>query len=457
MNRFFILILLLASPLSFAATPEPGSVAHARAMLETAVAIPTVAGQARTGELAAYIASQLRQGGFSDADIDIQHYGDTATLTARYRGKTAAVPLLLSVHLDVVEARREDWQSDPFTVTEHDGFLFGRGVWDNKYELSMLVASLIELKRSGYVPARDMVLVASGDEESEMLSTQALARQFRSGWLVINADGDSNPLDDQGKPLAFKLQAAEKTYATFELRATNPGGHSSRPRADNAIYQLMHALQGLETYAFPVQLSELSGAYLKGLAEQGSGPLTAAMRALAADPDNAEAAALLSQNPEYAGILRTTCVATMLQAGHAENALAQSATATVNCRILPGTPTEAVRETLIRQIADPAVEVVLLQPYPDAPASKLREDVLAALRKAIDIRYPGLPILPQMAGGASDCLYFRAEGIDCYSITSFFMNPKNEFAHGLNERVPADAISPSLQFWNRLLRELTAH
>lgn len=449
-----LLLILVASAQAFPAevTPE----IQARAILEHAVNTRTVAGAAQVPVLAAWLAEQLRASGFAPGDVDIQTYGETAALIARYRGTGNAAPLVVSAHMDVVEANPEDWERDPFVLTEENGFLYGRGVMDNKFELSMVVTTLARFKREGYVPARDIVLALSGDEETSMISTRAITPQLRGTWLVINTDGDANPLGSDGKPLAFKLQAAEKTYASFELRAHNPGGHSSRPHADNAIYQLAHALIRLQQHAFPVQLNEVTRAYLRGLAGQETGAQRTAMEQLAKNPADAQAGALLSADPEYVGILRTTCVATMLNAGHAENALPQRAVATVNCRILPGTPIDSVRDTLVQVIADPGIEIELLDRYPEAPASPLRNDVTSALRQAVDIRYPGLQILPSMAAGASDNMYFRAAGIDSYCVTSLFMHPEDDFAHGLNERVPADAIAPALAFWNVLLRELAA-
>ncbi len=450
----FVGLVLVAATVE-AAVPDAVSERHARAILERAVSIPTVGGGGQVPRLAAYLAEQLRAAGFGQGDIAITPYGETATLVARYPGTGRGAPLVLSAHMDVVEAKPEDWVRDPFTMTEANGFLYGRGVLDNKFGLSMLVASLARLRQQGYAPGRDIVLAVSGDEESTMATTRALAPQLRGAWMVVNSDGELNPLDARGQPLALKMQAAEKAYATFELRVRNPGGHSSQPRADNAIYQLGQALARLQTYAFPVELNEVTRSYFEGVAPQVDARTREAMARLIKNPADAEAVALLDGNPEYVGVVRTTCVATMLAAGHAENALPQRAVATVNCRILPGTPAEQVAETLQRVIADPKVEVARLEPYPDSPASPLRPELMAALRKAVDGRYPGLRILPSMAMGATDCLFFRAAGIDCYCVDALFMHPEDNFTHGLDERVPADAIGPALAFWDVLLRELS--
>ena len=450
----FVSLVLVAARVE-AADPDPARVRQARAILAHAVSIPTVAGRGEVPRLAAYLAEQLQAGGFAPGDIEIERHGETATLFVRYRGLGKGAPLVLSAHMDVVEARREDWVRDPFTLTEANGFLYGRGVADNKFGLSLLVASLIRLRQEGYAPGRDIVLAVSGDEETTMATTRALVPKLRGAWMVVNSDSEANALDAQGRPVALKVEAAEKSYATFELRVRNPGGHSSQPRVDNAIYQLAQALIRLQQHAFPVELNEVTRGYFEGVAPRVDARTREAMARLARDPGDAEAAALLSRNPDYLGVLRTTCVATLLAAGHAENALPQRAVATVNCRILPGTPAEQVGETLRRVIADPEVEVGRLEPYPDAPASPLRPELLAALRKAVDTGHSGLAILPSMSMGASDCLFFRDAGIDCFCVDALFMHPEDNFMHGLDERVPADAISPALEFWDVLLRELS--
>jgi carboxypeptidase PM20D1 len=448
-------ILCLAALPGFAATPAVEDATLARSILAHAVSVQTVAGRGQVPALADWLSHTLEQGGFAGEDLEVLRHGETAALLARYRGSDATLaPLVLSVHLDVVEARREDWQRDPFMLSESDGYLFGRGVYDNKFETSMLVTTLLRLKREGFVPLRDIVLAASGDEETSMETTRLLASRLRGAWMVINGDGDANPIDDSGKPLGAKLQAAEKTYATFELRATNAGGHSSRPRLDNAIYDLANALQRLQQHQFPLQLNPITRAYLRGIAPQASAQQRDAMLRLAEDPQDSAAAAVLDQDPEYLGILRTTCVATMLSAGHAENALAQLASATVNCRIMPGTGVDEVADTLRAVIADPGIEVLPPADVTESPFSPLREEVLAALARAIGLRHPGLDILPYMSAGGTDNMHFRAAGIDSYCVSSLFMRPQDDYAHGLDERVPADAIAPALEFWHVLLREL---
>ena len=456
--RSVVAALVLSSLWSASAVSAPSAdtATQARSILEKSIATPTVAGRGEVPGLARWLAAHLRNGGYSEHEIDVIPVGETAALLARYPGRDRTLPpLVLSVHMDVVEAKREDWVRDPFQLTEAEGFLFGRGVADNKFDLAMLVALLADLRRSGYVPARDIVLALSGDEETTMASTRVLAERLRGAWLVINGDLGANPIGPDGKPQAAIVQAGEKTYATYRLTLTNPGGHSSMPRPDNAIYQLSAALGRIGAHRFPVAMNEISKAYLKGVAARASPEMRAALERLAAGATDASTLATVTSNTEYNAILRTTCVATMLEGGHAENALPQRANATVNCRILPGTDPVQVMQELQRVAAEPALQIEPTAEITASPASPLREDVFAAIRKAVDLRYPGLPLLPYMSAGATDNKHFRAVGIDSYCVGSYFMRPEDDFSHGLNERVPADAIPGALAFWDALLRELT--
>lgn len=446
----------LCSPPTATATPSEGAAVKARAILERSIAAPTVAGRGEVPGLARWLAAQLQAGGFRSDEIEIIPVGETAALLARYPGHDRSLaPLVLSVHMDVVEAKREDWVRDPFTLTEAEGFLFGRGVADNKFDLAMLVALLADLRAGGYVPSRDIVLAVSGDEETTMASTRILAERLRGAWLVINGDLGANPIGPDGKPQAAIVQAAEKTYASYRLTVTNPGGHSSMPRADNAIYQLAAALGRIGAHRFPVAMNEITRAYLHGVAARAEPAMRAALERLASGATDEATLATVTSNTEYNALLRTTCVATMLEGGHAENALAQRASATVNCRILPGTDPDTVMRELTRIAAEPALQIEATAEITASPASPLRDDVLAAIRKAVDLRYPDLPLLPYMSAGATDNKHYRAAGIDSYCVGSYYMRPEDDFSHGLNERVPADAIPHALAFWDALLRELT--
>jgi acetylornithine deacetylase/succinyl-diaminopimelate desuccinylase-like protein len=288
-----------------------------------------------------------------------------------------------------------------------------------------------------------------------MQSGRQNAADFKDAWLVLNGDAGGGVVAEDGKPIFYGLQAAEKTYADFSITVTDPGGHSSRPGKTNAIYELSQDLGRLAAYQFPVMRSEITDAAFRAAAPITPGPLGAALRAYVADPNDQAAIATLSADRDYVGQLRTTCVATMLTAGHAPNALPEKAVATVNCRIFPGTPSEAVRKTLEQVIADPKAEVVRLNDGSiDAPASPLRADVLAAVTKAVHARYPGLPIVPSMSAGATDSMFFRADGVPAYGVSGVFMKPSDDFAHGLNERVPTATIDGALEQWEIILKDL---
>lgn len=443
-----------------AATPKVDAKTHDKAveLLGKGVGFRTVMGQGQVPAYAQYLADQLKAGGFAAEDVQVQRHGDTAALVARYRGTGGKRPMLLSAHMDVVEAKPADWTRDPFKLITEGGYFYGRGVYDNKFDVSVIVATLLRLKAEGFKPSRDIILALSGDEETAMVTTRALSKQFPDAELLLNGDAGGGTLAANDKPVAYNLQAAEKTYATVTIEVTNPGGHSSRPHADNAIYDLATALDKLAAYQFPAQADELTRAFFRATGKQTAGALGQAMLRFAEDPKDAEAIKVIGADPEYVGMIRTTCVATMLSGGHAENALPQRATATVNCRIFPGVAVEDVRRQIADVVIDPAAKhpakVEIIGEPTQSPASPLREDVMQAVRKAVDRRQPGLPIVPQMSPGATDSLHFRAEGIPSYGVSGLYMRPTDDFAHGLNERVPVSALDPDLDHWHVILTEL---
>jgi acetylornithine deacetylase/succinyl-diaminopimelate desuccinylase-like protein len=448
-----LLAFLAFLALPAGAGPE-STEALAREIHARSVSFRTVAGGAQVPALANYLAGKLRDGGFAETDIEIHALGESAALVALLRGSGKRRPLLLNAHMDVVEARRDDWSRDPFTLTEAGGYLYGRGALDDKFEMSLMVAVLVRLRSQGYRPERDVILALSGDEETGMKTTAWLARRFPDAELMLNGDDLGGILGDDGRPRYYRIEAAEKTYASFELRARNPGGHSSQPRTDNAIYELAAALTRVAAHEFPVQSNELTRAYFRATGALEGGELGRAMGRFAEDPGDAAAAATIARSPEHAGAMRTTCVATMLAGGHAENALPQSARATLNCRVFPGTPVASVRAALERVVADPKIEVHPVGEVIESDASPLRPDVMAAVRKAVDSRHPGLPIVPYMSPGASDCVHFRAAGIPSYIVPGIFMKAADDFSHGRDERIPADAFAGALRHWEILIREL---
>jgi len=449
--------LIVATPSAMAkdAKVDARQSAQALDILKRSVAFKTVAGQGQVPAYAAYLADVLKAAGFAADDIQIERRGETATLIARYRGADASKkPILLAGHMDVVEAKAEDWARDPFTPVAENGYLYGRGVEDNKFDVSMMVATLARLKREGFKPGRDIILALSGDEETDMVTTRALAAELKGAELLLNGDAGGGMLGEDGKPMFYGLQAGEKTYADFEIGFTNPGGHSSRPTKKNAIYQLAQATSQIGAYQFPVQANELTRASLRAASAQTPGEIGQAMKRFADNPADTEAAAVLSADPEWIGQVRTTCVATMMNAGHARNALPQSATLSVNCRIFPGVSIDSVKQKLTEVVADPEAKITVVGDPTSSDASPLRADVMAAIRKAIDARQPGLPIVPSMSAGATDSLHFRAVGVPSYGVAGLFMKPSDAYAHGLNERIPLAAIDGALVQWHILLKEL---
>lgn len=449
--------LILMSTFVTGAHAAPADTAHVRAttdLLGRIVAMNTVKGNAQVPVMAEFLAQKLKDGGFAPEDVTVERIDDTAILVARYRGNGSKRPMLISDHMDVVEAVASDWTRDPFTMVTEDGYHYGRGVYDNKLDVALTVSTLLQLKAEGFQPSRDIILAFSGDEETEMRTTQVLSTRFPDAEFLLNGDGGGGTLASDDKAVVYGLQTAEKTYATFAVSVSNPGGHSSRPRKDNAIYQLAAALQKLSAYEFPAQSTEQTRASFRFTGKQIGGELGKAMLRFADNPNDAEAIARIASDPEYVGTLRTTCVATQLSGGHAENALPQLATAIVNCRIFPGVTVQSVQARLAQVIADPNVKVAELGKAFSSDASPLRDDVLRAVRMAVDANFKGLPIVPSMSSGATDSLYFRAVGIPSYGVSGAYVRPEDDYSHGLNERVPVSAIARGLKHWHVLLTEL---
>ncbi|MBN7798089.1 M20/M25/M40 family metallo-hydrolase [Parahaliea mediterranea] len=456
-----LLALLLCQPWA-AAAEQPVLTEHANKTLEiyrTIVEVDTSKHSGNTPKVARYLAAQLTEAGFPGEDVEVLMKGPFAALVARYRGdgQSADAPILLLGHMDVVEARASDWERPPFELTSDDSYFYGRGTIDNKFGIAQLTATFIRLKRAGFVPTRDLYLVFSGDEESGMSTTRMLAYErpdLAKAAFALNSDAGGGDLDKRGRAVTYNIQAAEKTYATWEITARNPGGHSSRPREDNAIYDLAAAIGRIQRHKFPAKWSEMTLAYFQETGQRLGGELGEAMVRFAYDPGDAEAAARLAREPSYVGTTRTTCVVTMLDAGHAENALPQSATATVNCRIFPGESVADVERALRQVVADDAIAFNLLGDPTESPISELRQDVVAAVGKAVHGRYPGVPLIAYMESGGTDGMHFRKAGIPTWAVSGIFMDPDEMFAHGLNERVPKKAFFDALDHWDIILREL---
>ncbi len=428
----------------------------AREIYAEIVAIPTSAGKGQVPVLVSTLVNRFRAAGFSADNITELRVADKMALIVRYPGRDRSRKGIgFMGHMDVVPAKASDWVLDPFTLTEKDGFFIGRGSADNKLGIVGLTATFIKLKKSGYVPDRDLVIIFSGDEETGMTTIQAIAddhKKLLNIEFAYNGDAAGGTLSDTGEPVQFGLQAAEKTYHTVKLTTRNRGGHSSRPRSDNAIYDLMHALTKIEKHRFPIIINDVTAGFFMARAKTETPEMAGALRTIVANPNDAAADKYLSANVLYNATLRTTCVTTMLSAGHAENALPQSAEATVNCRIMPGSKAADVRAELVRVIDNPDVVLSYEREAFSADPSPLRDDVVAAIRYGLDQHYKGVPIVPNMSSGATDGYRLRAVGIPVYSISGAFAIVGEANAHGLNEKVRVKSFYDSLDFWERLIK-----
>ncbi len=455
------LAVALSLLLAGAAQAAPASNAtadNALAIAKRAIAFRSVQGPGnQTPELARYLKQLFVEAGFADADVTVEPVDDTAYLLLRWRGTDPkARALVISGHMDVVEAKPADWQRDPFTPIVENGYLFGRGATDMKLDLALVTATVIDLKRAGYKPKRDLILAFSGDEETTMKTSAILASKVKGAEMVLNVDGGGGQLGEDGKPRFFSVSAAEKTYADFQLEVTNPGGHSSAPRKVNAINELAAALVRIGNYRFTPQLSPITKAYFEGAAPLQTPEISAAMKAFAANPADEKAIETLAASPAYVGQIGTTCVSTMLSGGHALNALPQRATANINCRIFPGVKPAAVMAELEKVAADPGVKFKdVTEGSNPTDASPLRPDLMNAVTKAIHLVRPGVPVFPGMSAGASDSMHFRSVGIPSYGVSPIFIKESDEFSHGLNERTPVDNVPLGVTYLRSLLTDLT--
>jgi acetylornithine deacetylase/succinyl-diaminopimelate desuccinylase-like protein len=426
-----------------------------RELFRKVVEIPTVAGRGGMPRLVQLLSAEFRKAGIKD--ITVKTHGDTQSMIVRWPAKrpSGRKPILLLAHMDVVEARRADWVNDPFTFREAEGFYWGRGTCDNKAGVVAIVSSLARLRSSGFEPTRDLVVLFTGDEETLMDGARLAAAEWRSlidAEFALNSDSGGGSLYKDGRVEAYYLQVAEKTYADFRLTATNRGGHSSAPRADNAIYQLAAALKSLEEYRFTPMLNDASRAYFESVASKDQGAWGETVKAWLDDPTNLEKADLVELNEP--GYTRTRCVATQVTGGHAANALPQRAEANVNCRIFPGVKTEEVLEEL-RSIAGKEVEVELVDGGQWAEPSPVREDVMTAYRNAVAGKFPDAPVVPSMSAGATDAIYIRSAGIPTYGVGGLWGYMGEPLgAHGLNERIGVKAFHDQIDIWEAMLREL---
>jgi acetylornithine deacetylase/succinyl-diaminopimelate desuccinylase-like protein len=473
-----VLALVLATALSSAASAavdprtvptklDPAWQAKTRAVFKQAIEIPSVHHRGQTQRVAELLASQFRAAGIPDADIHFMPYeglpGDkTTALIVRWRSAhPTKKPMLILGHMDVVEAKREDWTFDPFVFREQDGYFLGRGTSDMKNGDVATTMAAVKLMSEGFKPDRDIIFFYSGDEETNGQGATLGSTKWRNltdAEFGLNADGGCVSYDRNFRPLGCGISMAEKTFQTYFFTTHNPGGHSSRPRPDNAIYDLADALEKLRTYRFQPMQNDVSRAYFEERSRQeGDSQLGQQIRAWLANPNDGAAADAIEANPLEVGLTRTRCVATMLSGGHADNALPQSATATVNCRIFPGVQPVAVQAEL-QKLVGPNVEVKADPNYvgQPTPASPLRPDVLKAVTSAIQkFHGPDMHVFPMMSTGASDGSFFRAQGIPVYDIDgSWGISPDDERAHGLDERTPVRSMYDDVLYWEMIYKSL---
>ena len=451
----------VALTLSAAAAAQDARTPHeqlARDVFRELIEINTTESRGSTLEAARAMAARLRAAGFPDSDVVVTPMTPRkGNLVARLRGRTTGrKPILLLAHIDVVEADPRDWTLPPFAFIERDGTFYGRGVADDKDEAAIYIANLIRMKEEGYTPDRDIIVALTTDEEggpnNGVQWLLANRPELIDAAFALNEGGGGTLID--GRRISNNIQASEKKFLSFQLEVTNPGGHSSRPVKDNAIYRLSAALLRIGAYDFPVHLNEVTRAYFERTAAIVEADLAHAMRTILDNPADSAAAATLARDPAYNARLRTTCVATMLTAGHAQNALPQRATAIVNCRILPDESQAAVEETLTRLIADDQVRLTPVGQATDSPPSPLTPGLLQSVERLTEEMWPGVPVIPTMSTGATDGLYLRNAGIPVYGVSGLFYG--DTFAHGMNERIPVRSFYEGQKFLYRLVKALTS-
>jgi len=435
----------------------------ARDIYKQLIEINTTDSVGSTTVAAEAMAQRLRDAGYPASDVQVLGPNPRkGNLVARLRGTGAQKPMLLICHLDVVEARREDWSMDPFQFTEKDGYFYGRGSGDIKDGDAILMTAMIRLKQEGFKPDRDIILALTADEEGGTSNgVEWLIKNHRGlidAEFILNPDAGDFELD-KGKKLLVGVQAAEKLYQDFDVRVTNPGGHSSLPGKENAIYELAEGLTRLEHYQFPFELSEVTREYFKREADIVGGSTGADMKAILKTPPDEAAIARLSESPFYNARMRTTCVATRLEGGHANNALPGMARANVNCRILPGHTPNEVQATLEKVLADPKISVSQITSSGSGlrsnPLSTLQPNVMSAIEKVAAEMWPGVPVVPVLDAGASDGAISRAAGFPTYGIPGVFMDVDDDRSHGRDERIRVASFYEGVDFYYRLIKTLS--
>ncbi len=446
----------------------------AREIFRELIEINTTDSAGNNTTAAKAMAKRFLEAGFPEADVRVlapEGRPAKGNLVVRLRGRAGSTlrPILLLAHLDVVEARREDWTTNPFEFVEKDGYFYGRGTVDMKDYDAVMVTTLLQFKKEGYVPNRDLILAMTSDEEGGpangvdwLLKNH---RELLDAAFVLNGDS-GGVTTDKGKAIEIGVAAAEKLYADFQFTVTNPGGHSSRPSPDNAIYHLADALGRLERAPFPFELNPVTRAYFESVEAHETAQNAADIRGILRNPPDAEAVRRLTADTRFNSLTHTTCVATRLNAGHANNALPQTAQAVVNCRILPGHSPEEVRRELVKRVADPRVAVRYLvsatqqavdtaPDKPGLPPSAPTPEVLKPLRSVADTIWPGAGIVINMQTGASDSKYTLAAGMPSFGVGEIAVERNDDRSHGRDERVRVNSFYEAVNFFDRYVRTLT--
>lgn len=455
----WVAALLVAAATAHAQDAPSPRLAAFREIYKELVEINTTDSVGDTVRAAEAMAARLRAGGLPGADVQVLSSGPRkGNLVARLRGTGARPPILLLAHIDVVEAKREDWTSDPFVLQEVGGVFRARGAADNKAMAASFVTNLIEYVNEGFKPERDIIVALTADEElsnSPHNGARWLLQNHRAlvdAELAINEGGGGTLRN--GKPVRNSVQLAEKLYQSYQLEVSDRGGHSAAPRRDNPIYRLSRALARLAEYEFPIRLNSVTRAFFERIRATEEGEVADAIRALLAGNQHERALAPLTSNPNFNAQIRTTCVATVVEAGHAENALPQTARATINCRVLPDQSVSDVEKTLVRVIDDPAIKVTALGQAVVSPASPPNVEVMDAVTKLSKEMWPGVPVILTMSGGYTDNRWLRNAGIPAYGVSGLFSDPGRSGVHGLNEQVGVKELYDSKEFLYRLVKTL---
>ena len=454
------LVGVVIAPAAYAQSLAPQQ-RLAREIFQELVDINTTDSAGSTTLAAEAMARRLRDAGFPAEDIHVLGpESRKGNLVARLRGSGARRPILLLAHLDVVEAKREDWSFDPFKFAEQDGYFLGRGTADDKAMAAIFVANLIRYKQEKFVPDRDIILALTADEEMGDVPTNGVDwllkshRNLLDAELALNEGGGVSLRD--GKPVVSRLQVSEKISVMYRLEVKNPGGHSAAPTRDNAIYRLAEGLARLANHAFPVKLTEATRGFFQRMAGLESGQDAEDMRAIARDPWDTSAASRLSTRPSYNAQLRTTCVATRLDAGIAKNALPPLARATVNCRVLPGESVPEVQRTLTNVLGDDKIAVIQMEDYTLSPPSPLRPDIVQTIERLTAEFWPGAPLVPVMSTGATDSRFLRNAGIAAYGHSGLAGESFDNRAHGKDERLAVKSFLDGLGYQYRLVKALSS-